>query len=49
MLQMKTALCGVLKNFILEPIDNPDTITFAVDIALRSANNKIMVKFVKRR
>lgn len=48
MLEIKATLCGILKNFVLEPVDTPDTIVLIPDIVLRPANEVIRVKFVKR-
>ncbi|KAJ3642887.1 hypothetical protein Zmor_025636 [Zophobas morio] len=48
MLEMKAALCGVLSNFVLEPIDSPETIVLVVDIVLRTKEG-IKVRFVPRK
>lgn len=47
MLEMKSALCGILRNFILEPVDKPGDISFKADLVLRT-DNEIRVKFVPR-
>ncbi|KAH0807216.1 hypothetical protein GEV33_015575 [Tenebrio molitor] len=36
MLELKAAICGVLANFVLEPVDTPDTIVLVVDLVLRT-------------
>ncbi|KAJ8915090.1 hypothetical protein NQ315_014345 [Exocentrus adspersus] len=36
MLEIKAALCGILRKFKLKPIDTPDTIRFRSDMTLRS-------------
>lgn len=48
MLEMKAVLCGILRNFILEPIDKPEDIIFKADLVLRP-NNELRVKFVPRK
>jgi cytochrome P450 family 4 len=47
MLELKAAICGVLANFVLEPVDTPDTIVLVVDLVLRT-KDPIRVKFVPR-
>jgi cytochrome P450 family 4 len=47
MLELKAALCAILGNFILEPIDTPETIVVIVDIILRTKEG-IKIKFVPR-
>jgi cytochrome P450 family 4 len=47
MLELKAALCAILENFILEPIDTPETIVVIVDIILRTKEG-IKIKFVPR-
>ncbi|KAJ8915089.1 hypothetical protein NQ315_014344 [Exocentrus adspersus] len=44
MLEIKAALCGILRKFKLKPIDTPDTIRFRSDMTLRS-DGEIRVKF----
>lgn len=48
MIEMKAVLCGILKNFILEPVDTPDTIVLVPDIVLRTHDGSLLVKFVNR-
>lgn len=47
MLELKAALCGILANFVLEPIDIPATIVLVVDIVLRTKEG-IKVRFIPR-
>lgn len=47
MLEMKVALCGILREFILVPIDKPEDIVFKADLVLRPQND-LRVKFVLR-
>ncbi|KAJ3659328.1 hypothetical protein Zmor_011019 [Zophobas morio] len=47
MLELKAALCGILSQYVLEPVDTPDTITLVVDVVLRT-KDKIKVKFLPR-
>jgi cytochrome P450 family 4 len=47
MLELKAALCAILGNFILEPIDTPETIVVIVDIILRTKEG-LKIKFVPR-
>jgi cytochrome P450 family 4 len=47
MLELKAAICGILANFILEPVDTQSTIVLVVDIVLRTKKG-IKVKFVPR-
>lgn len=47
MLEMKAAICGILANFVLEPVDIPETIVLVVDIVLRTKEG-IKVRFVPR-
>ncbi|XP_044260028.1 cytochrome P450 4C1-like isoform X1 [Tribolium madens] len=47
MLELKTAICAILANFTLKPIDTPETIIMVVDIILRT-KEPIKVKFVQR-
>ncbi|RZC34623.1 cytochrome P450, family 4, subfamily Q, polypeptide 7 [Asbolus verrucosus] len=46
-LELKTALCGILANFVLEPVDTPSSIVLVVDLVLRSKDG-VKVKFVPR-
>nr|AAP94192.1 cytochrome P450 monooxygenase [Tribolium castaneum] len=47
MLELKAAICGILANFTLEPIDIPETIVLVVDIVLRTKEG-IKVRFIPR-
>jgi cytochrome P450 family 4 len=47
MLELKAAICGIVANFILEPVDTQSTIVLVVDIVLRTKEG-IKVKFVPR-
>jgi len=47
MMELKTVLCGVFRNFILEPVDTPETIVLVKDLTLRTRDG-IKVKFVQR-
>ncbi|XP_063919121.1 cytochrome P450 4C1-like [Zophobas morio] len=47
MLELKTAICGILANFVLEPIDSASTIVLVADIVLRTKEG-IKVRFVPR-
>nr|AZR39477.1 cytochrome P450 [Agasicles hygrophila] len=47
MLELKTALCGILKNFKLEPVDTPADMRYKLDLVLRPLG-EIRVKFVPR-
>lgn len=38
MLEMKTVISGILRKYILEAVDTPDTITLVQDFMLRSKN-----------
>lgn len=46
-LEMKAVLCGLLKEFILEPVDTPDSIVPIVDLVLRT-KDCIRIKFIPR-
>ncbi|XP_049825941.1 cytochrome P450 4C1 isoform X3 [Aethina tumida] len=46
-LELKTALCGILKTFKLEAVDTPQDIVFITELVLRTTN-PIRVKFIKR-
>lgn len=48
-LELKAALYGIVKNFIILPVDTPDTIILVPDIVLRAKHEKIMLKFVPRK
>lgn len=48
LLQMKSVLCGILRNFILQPIDTPDEIVFTPHVIIKTRNDIIRVKFVSR-
>lgn len=47
MLEMKTVISGILRKYILEPVDTPNTITLVQDFMLRSKNG-IKIKLRKR-
>jgi cytochrome P450 family 4 len=47
MLEIKTVLCGILSEFILEPVDTPETMVPILDVVLRNKNS-IRVRFVPR-
>nr|WCC58137.1 cytochrome P450 [Pharsalia antennata] len=49
LLEIKVALCGILRNFILEPVDTPDNIVLVSDIVLRAKNDTVRVKFIPRK
>ncbi|RZC39472.1 p450 domain containing protein, partial [Asbolus verrucosus] len=40
MLELKAVLCGILRNFVLEPVDKPEDIVFTTDIVLRNSSIK---------
>ncbi len=46
-MELKTVLSGIIRNYILDPIDTPDTIVLKCDLVLRTAG-PIRVKFTKR-
>ncbi|CAG9864834.1 unnamed protein product [Phyllotreta striolata] len=46
-LEIKAVLCGILRNFKLEPVDTPADMKYKVDLVLRPAG-EIRVKFVPR-
>ncbi|KAJ8920819.1 hypothetical protein NQ315_015609, partial [Exocentrus adspersus] len=48
LLELKVALCGILRNFKLEPVDTPESIVLITDIVLRAENETVRVKFVPR-
>ncbi|XP_074031334.1 uncharacterized protein [Leptinotarsa decemlineata] len=45
MLELKTVYCGILRNFILEPVDTPNTLRLIPDLILRTENVSLEVKF----
>ncbi|XP_018562121.1 cytochrome P450 4C1 [Anoplophora glabripennis] len=47
-LELKVALCGILRNFELQPVDTPDSIVLVPDMVLRAQNDTIRIKFVPR-
>ncbi|RZB40118.1 p450 domain containing protein, partial [Asbolus verrucosus] len=47
MLELKAVLCGILRKFVLEPVDKPEDIVFVSDFVLRS-RDAIRVKFTER-
>ncbi|EFA10752.1 cytochrome P450 monooxigenase CYP4Q3 [Tribolium castaneum] len=47
MLELKAAICGILANFILEPVDTPESIVLVVDLVLRTKNG-IKIGFIPR-
>ncbi|KAG5886304.1 hypothetical protein JTB14_003460 [Gonioctena quinquepunctata] len=48
MLELKTAIVGILRKFKLEPVDKPEDMVFLSDMVLRP-KGKIRVKFVLRK
>ncbi|XP_030757139.1 cytochrome P450 4C1-like [Sitophilus oryzae] len=46
-LEVKTVLCGILRNFILEPVDTPETLVLIQELILRSRDG-VKIKFVPR-
>lgn len=48
LLELKVAICGILRNFELEPVDTPENIPLVVDLVLRTKNDTIRVKFIPR-
>lgn len=48
MLEMKVVLSRIIQEFILEPVDTPDMLTFTPDVILKPTSLSIKVKFVKR-
>nr|QYA71981.1 cytochrome P450 [Anoplophora glabripennis] len=49
LLELKVALCGILRNFELDPVDTPDNIVLVADIVLRAKNDVVRVKLTPRR
>jgi cytochrome P450 family 4 len=47
MLELKAVLCGVLAEFVLEPVDTPSTIIVKSELVLRNVQG-IKIKFVPR-
>lgn len=47
MLEMKSFVAKIIREFVLEPVDTPETISFKMDIVLRPTKN-VRVKFRKR-
>lgn len=45
---MKAVLCGILKQFILEPVDTHDSIELTVGVIMQAVNDTIRVKFISR-
>ncbi|XP_019870625.2 cytochrome P450 4C1 [Aethina tumida] len=48
LIEIKTVITGILRNFVLEPVDTPDTITLITDLVIRSKDG-IRIKFIKRK
>ena len=46
-LELKAAVCAILSNFVLEPIDTQESIKLVADIVLRTKED-IKVKFMPR-
>ncbi|CAH0554677.1 unnamed protein product [Brassicogethes aeneus] len=46
-MELKTVLIGILRNFYLEPIDTPDTLELMTDLVLRPKRG-IKIKFVEK-
>lgn len=44
MLEIKAFFCGLLRKFVLEPVDTPETIVLTQEIILRPLNG-IKLKF----
>ncbi|XP_019870610.1 cytochrome P450 4C1 [Aethina tumida] len=47
LMEIKTVITGILRNFILEPVDTPETVVLITDLVLRPKNG-IKMKFIKR-
>ncbi|KAJ8927505.1 hypothetical protein NQ314_020000 [Rhamnusium bicolor] len=47
-LELKAALCGIIRNFLLEPVDTPENIVLVTDMVLRAENDTVRVKFTPR-
>ena len=47
MLELKAVISGTLANFVLEPVDTPETVVLIMDFVLR-AKDGIKIKFVAR-
>jgi cytochrome P450 family 4 len=48
MLEIKAVLCGVLAEFVLEPVDTPESLELKTELVLRSGGG-VRVKFVPRK
>jgi cytochrome P450 family 4 len=48
MLEIKAVLCGVLAEFVLEPVDTPESLELKTELVLRSSGG-VRVKFVPRK
>lgn len=48
-LELKAVLYGILKNFVILPVDTPDTVILVPDMVLRSKEEKVMLKFLPRK
>ncbi|CAG9825078.1 unnamed protein product [Phaedon cochleariae] len=47
-LEMKAVLCGILRNFELDPIDTPDSVVLVPSIILRTHDQSLKLKFKSR-
>lgn len=47
-LEMKASLVGILREFVLEPVDTPESLVLKTDLVLRALNG-VRVKFVARK
>lgn len=47
MLEIKSFVTSVLREYTLEPIDTPETIVFKADLVIRP-QGEVRVKFLKR-
>lgn len=47
MLEMKSFISNILKKYVLEPIDTPESIVFKADLVIRP-RGEIRVRFRKR-
>ncbi|XP_056636365.1 cytochrome P450 4c3-like [Diorhabda sublineata] len=48
MLELKAAICGILRKFKLQPVTRPEEIIYKADMILRSSS-ELNVKFVRRK
>lgn len=48
MAEMKTFIAGLLRKYVLEPVDTPQTITMVQDMMLRPKNG-IRIKLAPRK